>query len=274
MKKIFYLVILLIIAIVVSIFLYLGQHGSLSLNYEDIPDTVANEICLEVSHSNNVYFCLAAVNQDESYCNNFDMLPDEVLCRAMATRDVTLCRETQESEPKRVCYYETGFVTGEFDYCEEADNPTECYFAFVYRLHWESRADEIEGEYCEKFDENSPDEQIFKNCCLAFKEQDPSLCQGNRYCISFFEQPLSFCDTEFELPGGGLAGDDECLLHRALSSKDSSICAMIESDEGRDMCYADMSTHISPDISFCDMIDDDMIKDMCYTEAAIYISEH
>jgi len=63
-------------------------------------------------------------------------------------------------------------------------------------------------------------------------------------------------------------------LHRALSEKDSSFCARIESSEGRDGCYADMSTHIFHDLSFCDKITNRMTKDMCYAEYAIYIAEN
>jgi len=270
------IIIFLILAIAIFIFLYLDEkrEGSLSLNPKDVPDTAINEICLKIFYPDNVYYCLAAVNQDASYCQDLDTPAEKKLCQATAARDASYCREIQEAEPKKVCYYEVGFLTGEFDYCEEAENPNQCYFAFVYRLHWQSRANEIKAEYCQKFNENVSGGQVFKNCCLAFKEQNSSLCQGNRYCLSFFKQPLSFCDTEFELPGGGLVNKDECLLHRTLSEKDSSICAKIESEEGRDMCYADMSTHISPNLSFCDKIINKMIRDMCYAEAAIYFAEH
>ena len=152
MKKKTFLIIFLILAIAVLILLYLGgkKEDPLSLDPKDIPDTPTNEICLKISHSDNIYYCLAAVNQDESYCQNSAMLAERKLCRATAARDASYCREIQEPEPKKVCYYEVGFLTGEFDYCEEADNPNECYFAFVYRLHWQSRTDEIKAEYCEK----------------------------------------------------------------------------------------------------------------------------
>lgn len=273
-KKIF-LYILIILGISVLIFIYFDEkkESSPSLDLKDVPNTSINEICLKIFHLDNIYYCLAAVNKDENYCQDLDMPAEKKLCRAMAARDASYCREIQEAEPKKVCYYEVGFLAGEFDYCEETENPNQCYFAFVYRLHWESKTDEIKAEYCEKFDENVSGGQVFKNCCLAFKEQNSSLCQGNKYCLSFFEQPLSFCDTKFELPGGGTMKEHECLLHRALSEKDSSICAKIENDGGRDMCYADISTHISPDISLCDKVVDDMIKDMCYAEAAINLAQ-
>jgi len=276
MKKKISLIIFLVLAFAVFVFFYLGEKrgGSLSHELKDVPRTPINEICLKLSHADNIYYCLAAVNRDESYCQYSRMSAERKLCQAMAARDVSYCREIKEEEPKRVCYYEVGFLTDGFDSCKETENPNQCRFSFVYRLHWESRADEIKAEYCNKFDENVSGGRIFKNCCLAFKEQDPSLCQGNRYCLSFFKQPLSFCDSKFELPGGGAASKDECLLHRALSDKDSSMCANIESEEGRDGCYADMSTHISTDLSFCDKVVNGMIKDMCYTEAAIYFSEH
>ena len=276
-KKVFIISLILIIAVfAVFIFFYLGEkrEGRPSLNLKDVPDTPINEICLKIFHSDNIYYCLAVANQDVSFCQDLAMPSEKKLCQGMAARDISYCREIQEPEPKKICYYELGFLMGEFDYCEEMENPNMCCFAFIYRLHWESRADEIKAEYCEKINDDTSEELIFKNCCWAFREQDSSLCQGNKYCLSFFKQPLSFCETEIKLPGGGIASKDECLLHRALSEKDSSICTKIESDEGRDMCYADMSTHISPNLSFCDKIINKMIRDMCYAEYAIYLAEH
>jgi len=276
MKKKTFLIIFLILIVAVSIFFYLGGKRGVFLSWDlkNVPDTIMNEICLKISHPDNIYYCLAAVNKDASYCQNSHMAAERKLCQAMAERDVSYCRKIKEAEPKKVCDYEVSFLTDEFDYCEEAENPNMCYFAFLYRLHWESRADEIKANYCEKFDENTPDGQVLKNCCLAFKDQNPSLCQGNKYCQSFFKQPLSFCNIKFESPGSGPVSEDECLLHRALSEKDSSMCLNIESEEGRDGCYADMSTHISPNLSFCNKIVNSMVKDMCYTEVAIYFSEH
>jgi hypothetical protein len=275
-RKIF-LIILIIMIIAVSIFLYLNgkKEGSLSLDSNDVPSTPINEICLKISqsHPDNILYCLAVTNQDMSYCDDSMMPEEKKLCQAMAGRDVSYCRQIKEQEPRKVCYYELSFLMSEIDYCEETENPNMCYFAFLYRLHWESRADEIKAEYCEKFDENVSGGQVMKNCCLAFKDQDPSLCQGNNYCLSFFKQPLSFCDNELELPGGGSASNDECLLHRALSEKDSSFCEMIESEDGRDGCFADMSTHISPDLSMCDKVVDSMVRDMCYTEAAMALAQ-
>lgn len=267
------LIVFIVLAVAVFVFFYLGK-GRPSLNLKDIPETPINKICLKISQPDNIYYCLAAANQDVSFCQNLAMPAEKKLCSAMAARDISYCREIQEPEPKKVCYYELSFLTGNFDYCQEMENPNECYFAFLYRLHWESRADEIKSEYCQKIDENSPGGLVIKNCCHAFRKQDLSLCQGNKYCLSFFKQPLSFCQTEIKLPGGKVADKDECFLHRALSEKDSSICEKIESSEGRDGCYADMSTHISPDLSFCDKITNKMTRDMCYAEYAIYLSEH
>ena len=74
MKKKTYLIIFLILAIAVFLFLYLGggREASFLRKTENVPSTPANEICLKISHSDNVYYCLAAVNQDESYCQNLD----------------------------------------------------------------------------------------------------------------------------------------------------------------------------------------------------------
>jgi len=269
------LIIFIVLIIAIFIFLYLGEgrEDSLSLNLKDVPKTPINEICLEISHPDNINYCLAVVNQDISFCEKSKMLAERNLCKAMALRDVSYCREIQDLEPKQVCYYELSFLKEKFDYCEEMGDPIQCYFAFVYRMHWESRADEIKAEYCDKINDKTPRGLILKDCCLAFKEQDSSLCQGNKYCLSFFEQPLSFCDTDFSVPGGGMISKNECLLHRALSEKDPLICERIESGEPRDMCYADMSTHIYHDLSFCDKIKNGMIRDMCYAEQAIYLSE-
>jgi len=275
MKKKTLLIIFIVLIIAIFVFLYLGEkrEDSLSLNLKDISKTITNEICLEVSRPDNTYYCLAVANQDTSFCEKFKMLSEKNLCRAMASRDVSYCREIQDLEPKQICYYELSFLEEEFDYCEEMEDPSQCYFAFVYRMHWESRADEIKDEYCDKISDETPRGLIFEKCCLAFKEQDISLCQENKYCLSFFEQPLSFCDTDFNVPEGNTISKNECLLHRALSEKDPSICEKIESGEPRDMCYADMSTHIYHDLSFCDKIENEMIRDMCYTEHAIYLSE-
>ncbi len=271
MKRNIFLIIILLLAAAIFLFFYLGKgrEDFLSSGLKDAPDTPVNEICQSLTHSDNIDYCLAVANQDEDYCQDLDIPSEKNLCRAMATRDISYCREIKEAEPKQVCYYELSFLAGEFDYCREMENSDMCYFAFLYRLHWEARADEIKAEYCDKFNADAPDGQIFKTCCLAFRAQDPALCQGNKYCLSFFKQPLSFCDSQFNIPGGGPISDDECLLHRALSGKDASICAQIGSAAGRDGCYADMSTHISPDLSFCDQVVNGMVKDMCYTEFAI-----
>jgi len=240
---------------------------------ESIPHTFVNEICLKISQSDDFYYCLAVANQDISFCQNLDIPNQRKLCKGMATRDISYCREIQEPEPKKMCYYELGFLTGEFSYCDEVENSNDCYFAFVHRLHWESRNNEIKTEYCEKLNIDTPEGVILKNCCLAFKEQDPSLCKENKYCLSYFKQPLSFCDIGFETPEGTFKYRDDCLVDRAMSKKDPSLCAEIQEEELKDLCYGNMSTHIFPDLTLCDKIVDEKKKTMCYVEYAIYFAQ-
>jgi len=271
------IIIFLILAVVftAAIFFYFGgkrENGS-SLNLKDIPDTPINKICLKISYLDDLYYCLAVANKDAKYCQNLDMPNQKKLCQGMATEDVSYCRDIQEPGPKKMCYYELSFATGNFNYCDEMENTNDCYFAFIHRLHWESRADEIKVEYCEKLNDDTPEGLVLKNCCRAFKAQDSSLCQGNKYCLSYFKQPLSFCETEFKTPSGMIKNKDDCLMDRAMSEKDPSICAKINDDEVRDMCYGNCSTHISPDVSLCERITNEMRRNMCYAEFAINLSK-
>jgi len=268
-------IILIIIVSIVLVFFYLGKEKEdlNFLNPKDIPNTLINRICSKISQSDDFYYCLAVANKDAEYCQNLDMPNQVKLCKGMATEDVSFCEEIQEPGPKKMCYYELSFETGNFNYCNEAEDPNDCYFAFIHRLHWESRADEIKPEYCEKLKNTTSEKLILKNCCLAFKEQDVLLCGGNRYCLSFFKQPLSFCDTEFKTPSGLFKNKDDCLVDRAMSEKDYSICAEIGEDEVRDMCYGNMSTHIFPAISLCEEIIDEMRRNMCYAEVAINLAQ-
>ena len=268
-------IILIIVALIVSVFLDLGgkKRNSSHLSLKNIPDTPINKICLKISQPCDLYFCLAVANQDEDLCQNIDIPEERKLCRGMAKRDVSYCREIQEPKVKKNCYYELSFLINRFDYCDEAEDPNDCYFAFIHRLHWESRADEIKAEYCEKLNSNTPDELILKNCCQAFRKQDPSLCQGNRYCLSYFEQPLSFCDTRIEALGGKHRDRESCLWDRAMSGKDPSLCAEISEEELRNMCYGNCASHISPDVSLCEKITNEAERIMCYKEVAVNLSK-
>ena len=274
MKKIL-LIIFLSLAVITFIFFYFGKkrNGSPSLNLRNIPDTPINKICSKISKPDDFYYCLAVANKDKKYCQNLDILGERQLCQGMATEDVSYCRKIQESAPKKMCYYELSFDSNNFNYCDETEDPNDCYFAFIHRLHWESRADEIKAEYCEKLSDNTPAELVLKNCCRAFRKQDSSLCQGDKYCLSYFKQPLSFCEIEFKTPEGKIKDKDDCLMDRALSGKDSSLCAKINDDEVRDICYGNFSTHITPDVSLCEKITDEMRRNMCYTEVAINLGE-
>ncbi len=260
----------LVVILATVVFFYLGEKKEgLSINPEDIPDTLINKICLKISRPDDSYYCLAVANQDISFCQNSDIPDQKKLCQGMATGDISYCRKIQEPGPKKMCYYELGFAIGNFDYCDETENLNECYFAFIHRLHWESRADEIKVEYCQKINDDTPEGLIFKNCCQAFRAQDSSLCQGNKYCLSYFKQPLSFCEVEFKTPSGMIKDKDDCLMDRAMSEKDSSLCSEIKEEELRDLCYGNFSTHIFSDISLCEKITNEMKRNMCYAEVAI-----
>jgi len=275
MKKIL-LAIFLFLIVAVLVFFYLGKkgYGPPSLISKNIPDTPINKICSKISKPNDLYYCLAVANKDVKYCDNLDMPEGKRLCQGMAANDVSYCQEIQEAGPKKMCYYELSFATGNFNYCEETEDPNNCYFAFIHRLHWESRADEIKAEYCEKLKNDTPGELVLRNCCQAFRKQDSSLCQGNKYCLSYFKQPSSFCETEFKTPSGMIKNKDDCLMDRAMSGKDSSICAKIKDEELRDICYGNFSTHISPDVSLCEKITDEMRRNMCYAEVAMSLGKH
>jgi len=271
--KILIILIILVGLVVGGFFAWKNISAPEKESFEGIPNTLVNEICQKISKPGDTYYCLAVANQDESFCQNQDEPSQRKLCRAMAARDISYCREIQEPGAKKMCYYELSFLTGEFDYCDEMENPNDCYFAFIHRLHWESRADEIKAEYCEKINNDTTEGKIFKNCCLAFKEKNSSLCQGNKFCLSFFKQPLSFCETPFETPEGLIKYRGDCLIDRALSEKNSSLCARIKEEELRDLCYGNFSTHISPDISLCEKISNEMKRNMCYAEYAFYFAQ-
>jgi len=271
-SSIIILLIILVVVFATALFFYLGgkREGSPSLNLKDIPDTPINKICMKISQPGDMYNCLAVANQDAKYCQYSDMPGEErKVCLAMATGNVSYCREIQEPGPKKMCYYELSFNTDNFNYCDEVDDPNDCYFAFIHRLHWESRANEIKTEYCEKLNDDTPSGLVLKNCCLAFRAQDPSLCQGSKYCLSYFKQPLSFCDTKFQTPSGLFKYKDDCLVDRAMSEKDSSICAKINDDEVRDLCYYNIVGHISSDTSFCEKIINKMTRNACYMDIVI-----
>jgi len=237
---------------------------------DDIPDNPASEVCLKITQPEDVYYCLAVANQDGSFCEKMDLPGQKNLCLAMAKGDVSYCRKISDPAPKKMCYYELSFATGNIDYCSEVQSGNECYDAYIHRLHWESRGNEIKAGYCEKL---SADAAVLRDCCQAFRKQDPSFCHGNKYCLSYFEQPLSFCETPFKAPSGKTKDKGDCLLDRALSAKDSSLCAKIEDTEVRDICYSNYSTHIEPDLSLCEKIADEMMKNMCYAEYAINLAE-
>lgn len=234
---------------------------------KEIPDNPASKVCQKISYPEEVYSCLGIVNADSSFCQRLKSVDEKNICLALADKDISFCRKIKNQESKEVCYYELGFMLGDITYCSELDNWEQCYFSFIYRLHWQDRSDEIKAEYCEKFSEEAGLDLAFKDSCRAFKERDPSLCRGNEHCLSFFPQPLSFCDNN------PLKGKDDCLRDRALTAQDSSICDTINDVHYRDNCYGSYSAHILPDLSLCEKISDEMIRNSCYKDYAINISK-
>ena len=232
-----------------------------------VPDNAVSKICQKVSGSNDdVYYCLAIVNNDTNFCQKIRGINDKDICLALAGKDISFCQKIKSQEQKENCYHVMSFALKKIDYCEELENWEQCYFSFVYQLHWQERSDEIKAEYCEKFSEDAGIDLAFKDSCWAFKERDPSLCQGNEHCLSFFEQPLSFCDNN------KLKTKPDCLRDRALTAKDTSICEKIDDINMQDNCYSSYSAHIGPDLSLCEKINDRMTRNMCYIEYAINLS--
>jgi len=234
---------------------------------EAIPDNPASKVCQKISQPEGIYSCLGVVNTDDNFCQKIRFVEERNACFALANKDISFCRKIQSQETREVCYYELSFMVGDISYCDELDDWEQCYFSFIYRLHWQERSDEIRAEYCEKFSEDAGIDLAFKNSCWAFKERDSSLCQGNEHCLSFFQQPLSFCENN------RLKEKNDCLRDRALTAKDTSICEKIIDTNIRDGCYGGYSAHISPDLSLCEKISDKMTKNACYRDYAINLSE-
>jgi len=60
---------------------------------ENIPDNPASRICQKISETEDLYSCLAVVNQNESFCQNFDP-------------KVSLCEKITDQMKKNMCYAE------------------------------------------------------------------------------------------------------------------------------------------------------------------------
>lgn len=228
-----------------------------------VPDNPASKVCQKISQSEDIYSCLAVVNQDESLCQKIESAEEKNICLALTNQDISYCQKIQDQEPKEICYYELSFLLKDISYCDELDDWEKCYFSFVHRLHWQERSDEIQAQYCEKLSENAGGDMAFRDTCWALKAGNTSLCQGNEHCLSFFPQPLSFCETTKS------KGKSDCLRDRALTAKDTSICEKIADMHYQDNCYSSYSAHILPDLSLCEKISDKMTKNACYREYAI-----
>ena len=229
-----------------------------------VPDNPASKVCQKISQAEDIYFCLAIVNQDIKYCQDFDMPNQKKLCQGMSTRDVSYCREIQEPAPRKMCFYELAEITQNIDYCDEAEDKDHCYFNTISSFYWAQESEKITTESCNKFSLQSPD----GNTCFALKENNISFCdKGNDACLTFFEQPLSFCNNikaENKL---------KCIRDRAIIAKNPSLCEKATSQEIKDECYFGYASHFDPKVSICEKIIDEMKKNMCYTEVAIEISK-
>ena len=230
-----------------------------------VPDNPASKVCQKISQPEDLYYCLAVVNQDVRFCQNFDEPDQKELCQGMAARDPSYCRKIQKSEPKKMCFYELAETTQNIDYCDEAEDKEHCYFNVVSGFYWAQQFEKIKTEYCNKFSVQSPD----GNTCLALKENDISFCdKGNAACLTFFEQPLSFCNsikTEDKL---------KCIRDRAIIAKNPVICEKAVDQETKDECYFGYASHFDPKVSLCEKIIGETKRNMCYTEVAIKLSRH
>lgn len=233
---------------------------------ENVPNNPASKICLKISQSEDVYYCLAVVNQDSGFCAKMGSGEDKNICLALANKDLSFCQKIKEPEVKKICYYELSFAVNRIDYCDGLEDWERCYFSFIHRLYWRDSPDEIKTEYCQKFSANAGGNLVFKDTCFALGGRDFSLCRGNQHCLSFFEQPLSFCENI------KLKTEADCLRDRALTAKDPSLCERINDGNIRDNCYASYSAHILPDLGLCEKVIDKMTKNACYTEYAINLS--
>lgn len=261
-KTLIILVSLLLLALVIVLgprFLLEGKRQFVGT----VPDNPASKVCQKISQPEDLYCCLAVVNQDVSFCQNFDEPDQKELCQGMAARDPSYCRKIQKSEPKKMCFYELAETTQNIDYCDEAEDKEHCYFNVVSGFYWSQQSEKIKTEYCNKFSVQSPD----GNTCFALKENDISFCdKGNAACLTFFEQPLSFCDsikTEDKL---------KCIRDRAIIAKNPAICEKAVDQETKDECYFGYASHFDPKVSICEKITDEKKKNMCYSEVAIKLS--
>jgi len=236
--------------------LWLEKNGTIA------PSNSTSSICQRISAQNERYFCLGITNHDDDICRQIDMAGDRNACLALANQDPSYCDMNEEESAKEFCFYELADMTRNISLCSELEDSEKCYFSLVTILHWESDEEYIKTEYCDQITESNVDKDI----CLGLKEMDESICEGNPNCLTYFEQELSFC-TEHEFD------DNMCMIYRALSSQNSTICEEIDDVETRDKCYDDFSSHIGLDPELCEKIIDSAVRDMCYAEVAIALSE-
>ncbi len=250
---------LFLVIFLVPQFLFEGKKQLL----ENIPDNPASKICQKISQPEDLYNCLAVVNQDVNFCQNFDEIDQKKLCQGMAARDVSYCRKIQKSEPRKMCFYELAETTQNIDYCDEVEDKEHCYFNVVSGFYWAQQSEKIKTEYCNKFSAQTPD----RKTCFALKENDISFCEeGNAACLTFFKQPLSFCNN--------IKAEDKlkCIRDRAIIAKNPTICAKAVNQEVKDECYFGYASHFDPKVSICEKITDERKKNMCYLEVAIKLS--
>ena len=230
----------------------------------DIPENAVSQICAKINSSDQKYYCLAVVNQDETFCEQLNEEDEKNLCFAMANRDFSFCNKIEQQDSKKICYHELILLTKEPEYCENLEDEKYCYFSYISRSYLRSDFNEIKTEYCNKL---SKAEVADIDTCFALQAQDKSLCHDRLFCLTFFEYSLSLCT--------GIKGDYKfsCFRDRALTSRDPSICENITDSYWKDDCYFDYAAHVDPNISICDNILNIKLKNMCYAEVAIRLAE-
>ena len=259
------------ILIILIVALFLGAGGFFTFekfispgSERGNPESSLSDICRKVTTVNEKNYCLAIVNNDDSFCLKIDILGERKICQAVINEDPLYCRDIQEIEPRNMCFNELAEITNNIDYCDETGDQELCYFNFISNLYWSSEERQIKNEYCDKFSAKSPE----RYTCLALKEKDVSFCEGeNSACLTLFESDLSFCDD--------IKPEDKikCIRDRAIINEDPAICEKALDLDIKDECYFGYVSHFNPDISLCENIKNEQLKNMCYVEGAISLFE-
>ena len=260
------------ILIILIIVFFLGTGGFFAFQKffispeleKEASESLLIDICRKVTTVNEKNYCLAIVNNDDSFCSKIDIQDERKICMAMVHKDPAFCRDIQGIEPRNMCFNELAEITKDIDYCDEVEDKEQCYFNFVSNLYWSSQAEQIKSEYCNKFSAQSPE----RNTCFALKERDVFFCAtDNNACLTFFKQGLSFCED--------IKAEDKikCIRDRAIIAEDPTICEKATDSDVKDECYFGYVSHFNPDTSLCEKIVNEQLRNMCYVEGAISLFE-